>query len=173
MDGLSGTERRGCKGAVPRPRTTLRSCASLLLFLLCVGCAPIPHQETLVPRFFGTVRLEGAPLAGAQVHVSRARMDFRCSAAEHETMTDGAGRFDIPAVTELRLYRSAFGDKYYSYFLCVTAGQTRYTGLVTTGVGPAPDAVGLACAIDRDSQPTPNDAPLSLVRKLSVCSPAP
>jgi hypothetical protein len=141
--------------------------------MFCGCCAPVPHQETLVPRFSGVLSQDGVPLGGAQVLVSRGRMDFQCRAAEHEATTDGAGRFDIPAVTEPHLLRSAFGDKYFSYFLCITAGQARYVGAVVTGVGPAPDAVGLACAINRDSAPAPDDAPLSLLRKLSVCRPKP
>lgn len=166
MDGRDG---RGCPKTGPSLLTAALRRATLLPILLCACCAPIPHQETLTPRFFGSVSQEGAPLAGAQVRVSRARMDIECRATEQNATTDGAGRFDIPAVTELRLFRSAFGDKYFTFFLCISVGQSLYAGHVSTGVGPAPDAVRLSCAIDKVSTPMPQDASISMIRKIAVC----
>jgi len=65
------------------------------------GCLPIPYTQRLAPQISGMLRNEGgAPIAGVRLAVSTHPADSSCDSAASYAITDSAGAFSFPELTQ-------------------------------------------------------------------------
>ena len=103
----------------------------------------MPNVHYHAPQVVGVVTSDGRPLANAQVRLTSAFSEERRHAS-----ADEAGRFEVKAISKLRLVASFVGDPLYAYSLIITVDGQNYEGW-DEGVLPgyAPSQIQLVCDI--------------------------
>src|SRR5262249_52275314 len=118
-----------------------------VVVLTSVGCIPLPHFEQHSPYVAGTLRKSGNAEAGAEVRLTLNSGDSICATPEKVVITDQNGEFTLQGIKSFGLFLPVLGEPLHSWTVCVLSGGRTYHGLTSGGVGFAPEAVKLRCAI--------------------------
>lgn len=118
----------------------VREVEILAAALPLAACVPIPHRLYLAPSISGTVTRAGAPVEGADLHLSSKFTKKMTKAA-----TDSAGHFKIGPLRTWEATTGVLGDPGYAYSLSIRSLGAEYTGLTVGRLGYAPVELKITC----------------------------
>lgn len=126
----------------------------LLLTLPLCGCAAFfwPHRTQHTPGVSGVVLSDGAPLAGARVHLHPSLTSAPCGPSRLSTTTDAGGGFSFKGRKALELL-VVVGDRPDRWALCIESGGEFIDGWRATGVGYPPERIAFTCDVQATPQP--------------------